>query len=148
MSKMREMNMNYYSLVFFIILVLGCVVQKTDSAVVNFSGRTAITVEIADSPAEWQEGLMHRSVLPEGKGMLFIFPDEGQRSFWMKNTLIPLDMIFVSANYTIIDINKNAQPCSVCDSYRSSGRAKYVIEVNANFTSEHNISIGDTIKIE
>lgn len=104
-----------------------------------------VNAEIADSPEEWQKGLMYREYLADDSGMLFVFNDSNYRSFWMKNTLIPLDMIFVSANGTIVDINEDFQPCKTdfCDSYKSKGKARYVLEVNGGFAEGNNISIGD-----
>ncbi len=112
-------------------------------------GSTEVAIEIADSPEEWEKGLMNRASLGENDGMLFVFPDEKQRSFWMKNTLLSLDIIFISSDLTVVDIKKNFQPCRsfFCESYKSSGDAQYVLEVNANFTDRHNIKIGDKIKL-
>lgn len=109
----------------------------------------SVSVEIADEPSEWETGLMFREKLPEKHGMLFVFPDEKERRFWMKNTLIPLDMVFVSSNLTIIHIVENAQPCkkSPCRVYSSNGNAKYVIEVGSGFCKKHNITEGSKIKI-
>ncbi|MBI4163156.1 MAG: DUF192 domain-containing protein [Candidatus Aenigmarchaeota archaeon] len=108
-------------------------------------GGTEVFVETADSPAEWEKGLMNRASLGENNGMLFVFPDEQQRSFWMKNTLIPLDIIFISSDLTIVDIKRNFQPCRsfFCETYKSKQQAKYVLEVNADFAGIHNIKIGD-----
>ena len=82
--------------------------------------------------------------------MLFIFEGEDYWSFWMKNTLIPLDLIFISDQYTIVDIKENFKPCKVdnCDSYTSKKKAKYVLEVNSGFVKENNVKIGDKIKHE
>jgi uncharacterized membrane protein (UPF0127 family) len=78
--------------------------------------------------------------------MLFIFPEEMPRSFWMKDTLIPLDMIFISAYLVIVDIT-TMQPCATdpCPDYTSRQPARYVLEVNAGYCRSRNIAIGDTI---
>ncbi len=108
-------------------------------------GNTEVSVEIADSSAELEKGLMNRASLGEKNGMLFVFPDEEKRSFWMKNTLLPLDIIFLSSDFTVVDIKKNFQPCKsiICETYASKADAMYVLEVNANFTSRNTIKIGD-----
>ncbi len=107
-----------------------------------------ISAELAGTQEEWQRGLMYRTYLPENSGMLFIFPDEQQRSFWMKNTLIPLDIIFASSNMSIVDIKENFQPCEAdpCPSYVSKP-AMYVLEVNGGFVERNQIKINDKIKI-
>jgi len=108
-----------------------------------------VNVEIADDSQEWAQGLMFRKNLDENSGMLFIFPDEQTRGFWMKNTLIPLDIIFVSSNLTIIDIKENFGPCETdpCQVYTSKAPAKYVLEVNGGFVEKKGIKVGDRIKI-
>jgi len=114
------------------------------------SKEVVVNVEIADQPGERTLGLMNRDILEKDHGMLFIFEGEDYWSFWMKNTLIPLDLIFISDQYTIVDIKENFQPCKVdnCDSYTSKKKAKYVLEVNSGFVKENNVKIGDKIKHE
>ena len=105
---------------------------------------TKIDIEIANNDETRARGLMYRSNMKENQGMLFIFPQERYQSFWMKDTVIPLDMIFVNANREIVTIHKNTTPYSL-KSYPSDKPAKYVIEVNAGFTDKYNIQIGDKI---
>lgn len=108
-----------------------------------------VYAEVADEPSEWQEGLMNRRTLNEQSGMLFVFDEEGPRTFWMKNTLIPLDMIFVAQNLTIVDI-ATMQPCTAdpCQTYTSSAPALYVLEVNAGFAERNRIETGDTVVLD
>jgi uncharacterized membrane protein (UPF0127 family) len=103
-----------------------------------------IDIEIAETEYERQLGLMKRKEMKEKQGMLFIFPDETLRSFWMRNTLISLDMIFVSAQKEIVTIHKNTKVLSD-QSYPSTKPAKYVIEVDAGFSNRYNIKEGDRI---
>jgi uncharacterized protein len=103
-----------------------------------------IDIEIADTEYERQLGLMKRKSMEENHGMLFIFPDETVRSFWMRNTFIPLDMIFVNTNNEIVTIHKNTRVLSD-SSYPSSAPAVYVVEVVGGFTDKYNISEGDKI---
>ena len=107
-----------------------------------------IKAEIADSPEERAAGLMFRKSLGKNKGMLFVFPDSAVRNFWMKNTLIPLDMVFIAENMTIVKIHR-AVPCSSepCPLYNSGKSAKYVLEVNANLTSAYGIHEGSAAKV-
>ncbi len=106
-----------------------------------------IDVEIADDLQEQITGLMFRQNLGYYEGMLFVYDTEKKRSFWMKNTLISLDMLFVDANNRIIDIKENIQPCviEICPNYTSKSPAKYVLEVNAGFTLMNNIKVGNLI---
>jgi len=105
---------------------------------------TTIDIEIAWDESERELGLMYREKMAENQGMLFIFDDSDVRSFWMKNTIISLDMIFVNEKDQIITIHKHTTPLSE-GSYTSTGAAKYVVEVNAGFTDNHQIAVGDRI---
>ena len=103
-----------------------------------------IDIQLADDDIERAVGLMHRDNLGTDCGMLFIFAREETRSFWMRNTHIPLDIIFVNANKEIVSIHKNTTPY-VEEQYSSGLPALYVVEVNAGFTDAHNINIDDVI---
>jgi uncharacterized membrane protein (UPF0127 family) len=105
-----------------------------------------IAIEIADTPEKRNRGLMDRRSLPDSTGMLFIFDRAGQQNFWMKNTYIPLDIIFVNGDKRIVKIHKYAAPHSI-DSYPSEKDAQYVVEVNGGFTDQHNIQEGDRISL-
>ncbi len=105
---------------------------------------TTIDVELAQEDSKRQLGLMYRDKMGQSQGMLFVFEDEEPRSFWMKNTVLPLDMIFVNGRNEIVTIHKNATPYSE-QSYASTRPAKYVVEVNAGFSDGHKISVGDRI---
>ena len=106
--------------------------------------KTKIDIQIANSDFDRELGLMFRKQMEENKGMLFIFPEEARQSFWMRNTLISLDMIFVNGINKIVTIHKNTQTLSD-QSYPSTAPAKYVIEVNGGYCSKHNINEGDKI---
>ena len=106
--------------------------------------KAKIDIEIADNDYERQLGLMNRNKMDENQGMLFIFPEQEKLSFWMRNTLIPLDMIFVNDQKKIVTIHKDTKTLSD-QSYPSSEPAKYVVEVLAGFTDKHNIKVGDKI---
>lgn len=114
---------------------------QTGNAVVG------IDIEVAKSSYEIEKGLMHRRSLPANGGMLFVFDDEHYRTFWMKNTYIALDILFVNANKEIIRIRKNAEPLSEL-SIPSGGKAKYVVEVLAGFTDAYQLHLGDHIDFD
>jgi len=106
--------------------------------------KASILVEIADDDYTRAYGLMFRQNLPENQGMLFIFEEDDYQSFWMKNTPIPLDMIFANSQNEIVHIEKYAEPYSL-RSYPSRKPAMYVIEVVAGFTDRYEIEAGDRI---
>ncbi len=102
-------------------------------------------VELALTPAEQSKGLMHRTTLAENAGMLFYFGAEQPRSFWMKNTLIPLDLIFVKLDGTIHHIHENAIPKDETP-LPSQGNVGAVLEINGGLSKKLGIKPGDTIK--
>ena len=108
-----------------------------------------ISVEIADTQEERSQGLMYRKSLNKDVGMLFIFDSQGQHSFWMKNTLISLDMIWIDESLSVVDI-KSVYPCTseTCESYTPIKEALYVLEVNLGFAQKNNINVGDTLEIK
>jgi len=103
-----------------------------------------LDIEIADDDEERMRGLMDRQNLPDNAGMLFIFPNDGPRSFWMKNTFISLDIIYINSRKEIVSIQKYTQPKSTY-SIPSEKPAMYVLEVNAGFTDKYRINPGDKI---
>jgi uncharacterized membrane protein (UPF0127 family) len=107
------------------------------------SGDTLSSVEVAvaDDNAERNQGLMDVRNLPNSKGMLFIFEQNQPRSFWMANTPLPLDIIFVNADKEIVRIHHNTQPFSE-KSFTSDEPAKYVVETNAGYCISHDIQEG------
>ena len=103
-----------------------------------------IDIELAQNESQRQLGLMYRDTLAENQGMLFVFDNEEARAFWMKNTILSLDMIFVNAHNEIVTIHKYTTPYSE-ETYESTGPAKYVIEVNAGYADKRKISVGEHI---
>ncbi len=106
-----------------------------------------LDIEIADNDYETQTGLMYRTKLGTNHGMLFIFPDEDFRSFYMKNTKIPLDIIYIDEAKIIVSIQKNAKPFDET-SLPSDAPAKYVLEVNGGLSDEWQLEVGDRIDYE
>nr|WP_321242986.1 DUF192 domain-containing protein [uncultured Psychroserpens sp.] len=105
----------------------------------------SINIEIADDEYATQTGLMYRSSMENNQGMLFIFPDTDFRAFYMKNTQIPLDIIFIAEDKTIVSIQKNAQPMNET-SLPSEDPAKYVLEINAGLSDTWSLEKGDIIE--
>jgi uncharacterized membrane protein (UPF0127 family) len=112
--------------------------------VVTKKGRHAFRVAIADDEEERNRGLMFRSVLDEDEGMLFNFFQTQPLSFWMKNTLIPLDIIFIAADGRIINIAANTTPYSL-EPVPSAGPAFAVLEIGGGLSAELGIKPGDRV---
>jgi uncharacterized protein len=106
-------------------------------------GQPAVTVqvEVVATPEERQRGLMYRKHLEPNAGMLFIFEASQPLTFWMRNTYVPLDMIFVTEDMTVLGIVENATP-RTDDPRRVPGFSRYVVEVNAGFSRKHGLSAG------
>jgi uncharacterized membrane protein (UPF0127 family) len=110
------------------------------------NGKT-IDIEVARSDYEHAKGLMDRTTLPHNQGMLFVFDDMQPRSFWMRNTRISLDIIYVDDQKRVVSIQKNTIPMSE-ESLPSTGPAQYVVEVNAGFTDLYDIKPGDSLSFQ
>jgi uncharacterized protein len=106
-------------------------------------GSRVMTLEWADEPHEQEIGLMHRHSMPEDHGMIFVFPAEQVRSFWMKNTHIPLDIVYVDGQGRIVSI-KTMKPLDL-SSVSSDKPAKYAIELNAGMAQKLGLKPGDVI---
>ena len=107
------------------------------------------TVELAETSEKQALGLMFRDRLEEDHGMLFLFPVESRRSFWMKNTRIPLDIFYFDAELALVSVAADAQPCrsARCPSYPSEGAAQYVLELNAGKAAELGVHPGDVLEL-
>ncbi len=112
--------------------------------IVTKNGVQVFSVEMATTEQEKETGLMYRKELPDGKGMLFDFSPEQQVSMWMKNTYIPLDMIFIRADGRILRIAENTEPLST-KIIPSGGPAKGVLEVIAGTAKKYGIAPGDRV---
>jgi hypothetical protein len=106
-------------------------------------------VELAITDEEQMLGLMFRKSLDQNRGMLFVFREEGMHSFWMKNTFIPLDIIWINKQTEIIFISENTQPChqDTCPSIAPDKKAKYVLEINGGISKEIGLKVGDSAEI-
>jgi hypothetical protein len=105
---------------------------------------TVIEIEVADDDAEREQGLMYRDTMAENAGMLFMMGSEEMQAFWMKNTILPLDIMFVDSERRIVSIHKDCTPYSL-DQVPSGKAALYVVEVNAGYTGKHGVQVGDMI---
>lgn len=129
-----------------IVFIGGSCSDASDSRVIlQGDGREVpVTVEFALTPASQARGLMWRDELAADRGMLFVFGDSRPRSFWMKNTPLPLDIIYISEDARIVSIAERTTPYST-KSIPSGLPARYVLEVNGGFCEEHGVSAGSQV---
>ncbi len=106
-------------------------------------------VEIADTEPAREHGLMDRTKMAADHGMLFEFQDEIPRAFWMKNTKIPLDMLFFNGDRRLLSVQHDVQPCTAdpCPAYSSGAPARYVLELNAGEARRIGAAPGDEMQI-
>lgn len=153
---------NKFTITFIVLLLVAGVaftLLHADDSSVDTEGRVIVMtpdgihyfrVAIADNDQERSTGLMFVEKMDNDAGMLFVFEEENIRTFWMKNTKITLDMIFINSNGEIVSIQKNAQPCTSdqCKMYSSVSPATYVLEINGGLANKKNINVGDTVHID
>jgi uncharacterized membrane protein (UPF0127 family) len=117
-----------------------------DSDIVNLrleNTEYKLKLEVASSPYKTSQGLMFKTKLPEDEGMIFIFDNLANRTFWMKNTLIPLDIIFLDGDLKVVSIYENTKINQTSEVYPSLLPAKYVIETNAHWSSHANLKLNN-----
>lgn len=104
-----------------------------------------LSVEVATTPRQQQMGLMFRESLPENQGMIFLFAVPRENSFWMRDTLIPLDLFFIDSNWSVVGVVENATP-QTDDPREVAGTSQYVLEVNAGFAKKHGFGAGTKVR--
>jgi len=121
---------------------------KADSSekvtIITARSQYVFMVELAVTPDAHQRGLMYRRKMPRNAGMLFIFSTRGPKSFWMKNTLIPLDILFIEADGRIMHVHHNAQPHSLIPIFPKVNTLA-VLEINGGLSQELGIKVGDRV---
>jgi len=111
-------------------------------------GSFPLTLEIADDDEERRLGLMNRTELSLDDGMLFVFPDEQPRRFWMKDTLIPLDILYLDSTLTVVSLVEGMRPCTgdPCSTYPSVKPASYALELQEGAIESYGVMVGDTLQ--
>src|SRR3954453_20164828 len=109
-----------------------------------------VSVEVAATEELRSQGLMYRDQLAENRGMIFLFPQVGEYPFWMKNTLIPLDMIWIDSDHRIVHIAHDVPPCKAdpCPNYPPHAMASSVLELAAGVAAKHQLKDGDVLRFE
>ena len=138
-------RMRHLLLLTTLLLCSSCIAQ--DPYVVL--GGERFSVELAETREKQALGLMFRDSMAEDHGMLFLFPAESRRSFWMKNTRIPLDILYFDSDLVLVSVAADARPCrsARCPSYPSEGAAQYVLELNAGKAAELGVRPGDVLEL-
>ena len=117
-------------------------------AISTQSGREVVfQVEVVDTPAKRELGLQYRKELGSDRGMIFLFAAEAPQTFWMKNTPIPLDMIFINRDRRIVGIIEQTVPYSL-ESRSVKAPSQYVLEINGGLAKRHGIQTGDRVRFE
>jgi len=136
----------------YVLILAACTVCSACASgqpSVVLGGKT-FSVEIAETEQEHALGLMFRDSMPADHGMIFIFPNEAPRRFWMKNTRIPLDIMYFDKDLRMVSLSADTPPCRVarCPSYPSAAPAKYVLELNAGTASSLGVGVGDRLTLD
>lgn len=124
--------------------------NKEDKTLELCIRENCFVVGVAKTENERELGLMYKEELPQEKGLLLVFEDEGVQSIWMKNVLIPLDIIWINSDLEIVSIKENVSPCKKepCLIYKNSTSALYVLELNAGKVKEIGTREGDRVSIQ
>lgn len=139
------------TLVFFVFATQFSLNQRVSEGknarrTVEIGGKT-INVTLADTPASREQGLSGTKGLASDEGMLFIFPRDGKYSFWMKDMLYAIDIVWISSDGKVVYIVPNASPESYPATFTSKMLARYVLELRANFVKTNNVKIGDIVRL-
>jgi uncharacterized membrane protein (UPF0127 family) len=143
LHRRRRIRITPFAFVLVLVALLGCA-RGPCVSIVGADGkpRATVAVEVASTGPQREVGLMFRKHLDDNAGMIFVFPNEAPRNFWMHNTPLPLDMIFADANGVVTGIVANAEPFS--DKLLGvEGNSEYVLEVNGGFCAKNGIKPGD-----
>jgi len=135
----------FATLLLALALVAGCTDRRSAVVIEPKSGKpVTVTVEVADTPDAQTRGLMYRTHLDADHGMVFLFDGETDRTFWMKNTPLPLDLIFISRDGHIVGIHPNAEPFKL-KTISVGAPSQVVLEVNGGFAAAHGLAVGDRV---
>lgn len=145
---MGKVGLNALPLLWLLVLSTAACRAEPRVIIATSEGRElTVPVEIADTPAKRELGLQYRRDLPADRGMIFLFPGESMLSFWMKNTPIPLDMIFIGGDRKIVGIVEQAAPFSL-DPRAVPAPSRFVLEVHGGFSKRHGVKAGDSVRFE
>ena len=137
-----------------LLMVAGCggeeTLNETGTMLVTLPDGTKITAEVMVHPMDMMRGMMYRDSIAPDRGMLFIHNGEGKYPYWMHNVKIPLDIVWMNKNHTVVEISRDTPPCtsaraSDCPNYGGHQMAAYVLELGGGQAKKHSVDEGDTI---
>ncbi|MEQ1945786.1 MAG: DUF192 domain-containing protein [Bryobacteraceae bacterium] len=135
------------------LFLTGCSREETDgigSTHVKFPNGKSITVEIMRQTIEIMKGMMFRDSLADDRGMLFVHPKEDLYAYWMFQTRIPLDIVWMDRDHRIVEISADTPPCkteaSQCPKYGGTQKSSYVLEINAGQAAKNGLKVGDVLQ--
>ncbi len=134
-----------FAVIFLFVRTVVKNVRPEDIRQVRIAGEI-LRVDLALTPEVQTEGLSGRLGLPEGEGMLFVFPSSGQYDFWMQGMTFPIDIIWIDEEKEIIYIKKNALPEDPFQTFGPEEKSKYVLETVAGFSEKYNLQVGDKVE--
>jgi uncharacterized membrane protein (UPF0127 family) len=130
-----------------LLLVTACARERLPIARIHVAdGTVDVAVEVVSTPETLARGLMYRTELADGRGMLFVFPEVQDHRFWMKNTLIPLDMIFIGADGVIVGIHRDATPLSTA-TVGVGHPSRWVLEVPGGWSARRGVAPGQRVEL-
>ena len=132
-------------LFFGLIFIYGKPHSPSDIKYVKIAGQN-IEVDLATTAPEQEQGLSGRTELGPNEGMLFVFDTPGKYSFWMKDMLFPIDMIWLAPDSRVVYVKKDARPESYPESFTPDEEAKYVLEIESGFSDKNNLKVGDRVE--
>ncbi len=144
---------NIYCALVVLVALFGCGSADDDELATKYAElrieekKLNILVEVAETETQRAQGLMFRRFLPPQYGMLFVYEKMQLLTVWMKNTFIAIDVIFISDQGQIVSMARNLKPCQKkpCEIYKSSQKARYMLEVNAGFIDQQGVALGQRI---
>lgn len=143
------MAVKIFILITIILLAFGGIYLLNNKSNKVCFNDNCFSVRLVETPGAQNQGLMFEEKLGPDEGMLFIFETEGEYSFWMKNTLIPLDIIWINENMEVVFMERNTQPCRKnCQVFSPEVQSKYVLELNAGIAEKTGINIGNKAKLK
>jgi uncharacterized membrane protein (UPF0127 family) len=143
----RALSRSLLVLAIFVSLTVSACASEPRVVLHTANGEVPVTVEVVSTPATQAIGLMYRKELGAMAGMLFVFDTTTEHTFWMKNTVLPLDMLFLGEDRKVVGIVKDAVPFTTT-ARTVDAPSRYVLEVNAGFSTKHGIKSGDRVIFE
>jgi uncharacterized membrane protein (UPF0127 family) len=131
-------------------LLTSCKGKEFTALFLTPDGPIEVSLEMARTPEERQRGLMFRDRIGDRHGMLFCFETDERHVFWMRNTYLSLDILFVTVDGVVVDVLEKLPPCPLdpCPTYRAEAKARYALELNAGFSERYRIRKGDRVQLK